>query len=214
MNGVAKLDTTSLPHATNSITASYAGNGTYLNSTSSPVTVTVVPAFTLAPGVATITMVQGGTDSSATVAVTRASGFTDALTFTCSSPASESTCTVNPSGATTQNSVSLTVTTRAPTAQLRRPLDRGTQIFYAVLLPGVLGILLAGGSSNRARHAMRMLALIGVLGFSTLWMGACGGGSKPKDPGTPKGNYTLTIKGTTSGSSPASGSTTIQLQVN
>ena len=61
---------------------------------------------------------------------------------------------------------------------------------------------------------MRMLALIGVLGFSTLWMGACGGGSKPKDPGTPKGNYTLTIKGTTSGSSPASGSTTIQLQVN
>jgi hypothetical protein len=37
-----------------------------------------------------------------------------------------------------------------------------------------------------------------VLGFSTLWLGSCGGSSSSstKDPGTPPGSYTITVQGT------------------
>jgi hypothetical protein len=60
---------------------------------------------------------------------------------------------------------------------------------------------------------MRLLGLIVVLGFSTLWLGACGS-STPKDPGTAKGSYPLTINATTGGTNAATGSTTVGLQVN
>jgi hypothetical protein len=82
---------------------------------------------------------------------------------------------------------------------LRPPLGRGTRIFYALLLPGLFGIVFAAGSRTRA---MRLLSLIVVLGFSTLWLGACGGGSSgngTKNPGTTPGTYTVTISGTTGG---------------
>ncbi len=44
---------------------------------------------------------------------------------------------------------------------------------------------------------MRMLGLIIVLGVSTMWLGSCGGSSNnsQKNPGTPKGNYTVTVGG-------------------
>jgi hypothetical protein len=36
-----------------------------------------------------------------------------------------------------------------------------------------------------------------VLGFSTIWLGSCGGSNHgPKDPGTPTGSYTITVTGT------------------
>ena len=54
---------------------------------------------------------------------------------------------------------------------------------------------------------MRLLGLIVVLGFSTLWLGSCGGSggggnTVPPNPGTPAGTYTVTINATTGGASP------------
>jgi len=56
---------------------------------------------------------------------------------------------------------------------------------------------------------MRLLSLIVVLGFSTLWLGACGGGngsSSQKNPGTPPQDYVVTITATTGGAVPLTNS--------
>jgi hypothetical protein len=143
-----------------------------------------------------------------------ASGFTTPLTYTCTDPAPESTCTISPSIATNQTQVTLNVTTTRPTAQLHPPLNRGSGIFYAALLPGLLGIIFTAGSRKRSTHGARLLGLLVVLGSSTLWLGACGNNSTAKDPGTAKGNYTLTINATTGGTNPVTGSTSVALQVN
>ena len=96
--------------------------------------------------------------------------------------------------------VTLDLVTTAPTSgQLRPPLERGSRIFYAMLLPGLFGIMFVAGSRTRG---VRLLGLIVVLGFSTLWLGSCGGSggggtTVPPNPGTPAGTYTVTINATT-----------------
>lgn len=211
--GTAVLTTSALPVATNSITATYGGSGTVANSTSPAATVTVVPAFTLAPSAASYQVAQGGSVT-ANVTVTPAGGFSGGLQFSCSDPASESTCT-GPTSATTQTTVSFTITARAPVAELRPPLDRGMRIFYAALLPGLLGILFTAGSGKRSLGGMRLLGLIVALGFSTLWLSSCGGSgnSSNTDPGTPPGTYTMTVNATTGGANAATGQTTFKLVV-
>ena len=121
------------------------------------------------------------------------------LTYTCSGiPATaEIACQVSPGNGQPTNATAVTVSlvTTPKTAQLE-PL-RGSRIFYAVLLPGLFGVVFVAGS----RGGARLLILIVVLGFSTMWMGACGGssggGGPQPNPGTPPGNYAITINATT-----------------
>jgi subtilase family serine protease len=191
--GVATLATTTLPIGTDNITASYDGNGTYDVSTSSMAPVVVVVAYTLSGPDISVTPGQQGTS---TITIVPAAGFSSAITFTCSDPASESTCSLNPTSITPpgQTTTTLTIKTTAPQAQLHMPFDRGSQIFYAVLFPGLFGIVLTLGSRKRAARGVRLLSFIVVLGLSTIWLVACGGGGGGvKDPGTPKGTYTITV---------------------
>jgi subtilase family serine protease len=212
--GVATFSTTSLPVGTASVTATYTGNGTYLNSTSpTAATVVVTPAFTLSPGVTTISVAQGAAGS-ATITMAPASGFNTPLTYTCTDPAPESICTMSPATGTNQTQVTVNVTTTRATGQLRLPLGRDSRIFYAALLPGLLGIVFTACSRKGGTRGMRLLGLIVVLGFSTLWLGACGNNSTVKNPGTTRGSYTLTINATSGGTTPVTGSTTVVLQVN
>ena len=89
------------------------------------------------------------------------------------------------------------------------------RIFYAALLPGLFGIMFTMGSRKRSLPGFRLLGLIVVLGFSTLWLASCsGGGSGNKDPGTPKGTSTVTVNSTTGGAAAITGSFTFQLTVN
>jgi hypothetical protein len=100
---------------------------------------------------------------------------------------------------------------------LRSPFDRGSRIFYAALLPGFIGIVFAFGSPKGTKlRGMRMLGLILVLGFSTLWLGSCSGSnnSSSSNPGTPAGSYTITVNGTTGGTNALTSSTTFTLTVN
>ena len=95
------------------------------------------------------------------------------------------------------------VTTAPTKAQLRPPLGR-SRIFYALLLPGMFGIVLAAGSRMRS---FRLFSLIAVLGISTLWLGSCGGSggggtTTPPNPGTPTGSYTVNVSATTGGTNP------------
>jgi hypothetical protein len=94
------------------------------------------------------------------------------------------------------------IPTVAPTAQLRRPLGSGQRIFFAALLPGLLGIVFTAGSRKRAARGIRFLSLIVVLGFSTLWLASCSSNSSStRNPGTPAGTYPVVITTTTGGGS-------------
>ena len=133
------------------------------------------------------------------------------LTYTCSgSPAlaaAEISCQFSPGAGQPTNATAITVNlaTTAPTAQLCPPFG-GSRIFYALLLPGLFGVVFAAGSRTRG---LRLLSLIVVLGFSTLWLSACGGGSTNTsltNPGTPKGTYTITVSATTGGADPVTNS--------
>jgi subtilase family serine protease len=209
--------------ASGSTTVTVTGTATGAAPSSATVNLTVTPtsqSFTLTSQNATYTVTPG---QPATVNVTLAStnGFVNGqnqtvvpVTYTCGDTASESLCT-GPSTPVTSTSVSFTITTTAATAKLRRPFDRGSRIFYATLLPGLLGIMFAFGSRKQSLRGMRMLGLIMVLGFSTLWLGSCGGSnnSTSSNPGTPAGNYTITINATTGGANPVKNSTTVTLAV-
>jgi len=210
-SGVATFTTTALPVGTDSITAAFAGSATLQNATSTAVTITVAQPFTLAASATSFQVTQGQA-ASATVTVTQIGGFTGTLTFSCSDPAPESVCT--PPAATNATSVSFNITTTAATSKSAKS-SGGRRVFYALLLPGLLGILFTAGSRKRSARGVRLLGLIMVLGFSTLWLGSCGGSSSTttSNPGTPPGSYTITVNATTGGTNAATGSATFKLVV-
>ena len=155
------------------------------------------PGFTLAPTAGSYQVAQGSTVT-ATINLTPIHGFTGQITYTCTDSVSESTCTGPTMAVPSTQAASFLVTTKAPIARLERPFDRGSRILYATLLPGLLGIVLVASARKRSLRSVRFLGLLMVLGFSTIWLGSCGGSSSSstKDPGTPTGSYTITVTGT------------------
>ena len=215
------------------ITGTASGTGGASHTTTVSLTVTATTeTFTLTSTATTFPVAVGG-QAQVNVTVNSTTGFivgsgagaTTALplTYTCTGSPSlataEISCQISPGGSnqpTNATAVTVTLVTTPPTAQLRPPLG-GSRIFYALLLPGLFGVFLVAGSRRRG---LRLLCLIMVLSFSTVWMGSCGGNStntNPKNPGTPMGTYTVTIGATTGGASPVANSNapfTIQLVVN
>jgi hypothetical protein len=209
--GTAALDTSALPVGTNSITATYNGSGSLGTSTSSAVTVTVTQGFSLAAKAASYQVAQGSSVDGV-VTLTLDPSFSGTVTFSCTDPAALSVCTVPPP-TNVSGDVSFHITTATPTAKLERPADRAMRIFYAALLPGLLGIVFTASSRKRSRRGLQLLGLIAVLGLSTIWMSSCGGGSSGNgngNPGTPKGTYTINVTGASNG---ATASTSFQLVV-
>ena len=124
------------------------------------------------------------------------------VTYSCTGLPNESTCNFNPASPTSATTVSLTISTTAPTAKLQSPLDRGSRILYATLLPGIFGIMFTAGSRKRSRMILRIIGLVAVLGCSTLWLASCGGGSSTvKNQGTPLGTYPITVNASGVGTS-------------
>lgn len=169
--------------------------------TSGPVTFTVTSTST--PSF----IVTSGTSSSTALPVT----------YSCSGLPSESMCTFAPNATSSATSVTVTITTTAPTASLWRP-NGNLRIFYAALLPGLFGIMFTMGSRQRksSLRGLRFLSLIVALGFSTLWLSSCGGssGGGNSNPGTPMGQSTVVINATTGGSSPITATSSVMLSVN
>ncbi len=221
--------------AANNVAVTVTGtSGAISKTTTVNLTVTATSeTYTLgpAPG-STLTVAQGQSTNAVTLTITSTNGFvvgTGAnqstalpVTYTCANLPLASTCNFTSSAGTGTNStttsaisLTLTIATTAPTGRLQNPLGRGSQIFYAVLLPGLFGIVFTIGTRKRSWGVMRMLGLIAVLGVSTLWMASCGGSSSNvvKNPGTPVGTSTITVNATTGGSAPLTSSTTFQLTV-
>jgi subtilase family serine protease len=223
--GTATFTTTSLPSGTDSITATY--NGIFATSSSSATSVTVtVPTFSLTPAATTLSIAPGATSGN-TVNLTVASsdGFivnnngtqvtVVPVQYSCTiSPApAGASCKVIPNMQTSVINPTVTVATMAPTVQLRPPFNRGSGVFYAMLLPGLFGIVFAAGAGKRGA---RLLGLIVLLGVSTMWLGSCGGSgssSSTMNPGTPAGTYTVNVVGTTSTTPAITANTSIMLTV-
>ena len=90
------------------------------------------------------------------------------------------------------------------------------KLFYAMLLPGLFGIIFTVGSRRRGLGIVRVLGLIAVLGVSTLWMASCGSsssGTTVKNLGTPVGSSTVTVNATTGGAAPITGTMKFTLSV-
>jgi hypothetical protein len=192
-----------------------ASNGGAISHTSSfTLTVNATDqSFTLAPQNANYPVTRPQSVN-ATLTLTPTNGFNTPATYTCVDSVPETTCT-GPNGATASTSPQFTITTTAPTRAMN---SKGTpRLFYAMLLPGLLGIVLTFSVRKRSMGSVRMLGMIMVLGVSTMWLGSCGGssgGGGTHDPGTPTGAQSVTINATTGGTNPLTATTTINFTVN
>ncbi len=208
-SGVAALTTSTLTSGSDSITATYGGDTNFVTSTSSVLT-QQIQNFTLAATPTTVDISAPGQPGTATITVTTFGGLTASSVggWACSGLPALSTCafgTLNSS-----NQVTVTISTTA-SSDLRWPaLGHRQALFYAMWLPGFLGMVTLAGRKRKAR-ALQMLALITVLGLTTVWV-ACGGSSSSPPPkqGTPPGTSTVTVNAT---SGTLQGSTTFKLTV-
>ncbi|MFZ0760092.1 MAG: hypothetical protein WAM69_09100, partial [Candidatus Sulfotelmatobacter sp.] len=199
-------------------------NSSNTNATVSLKVTATTETFTLSSSANSYSVAVGGT-AAIPVTVGSTTGFVSSsttalpLTYTCSaSPAlsaSDIACQISPGSGQPTNATAVTVSlvTTAPTSQVRPPRG-GSLIFYALLLPGLFGVVFVAGSRT---HGVRLLSLIVVLGLSTLWLGACGGGGSnatgPTNPGTPTEPYTVTVSATTGGAVPLTNSFMFTLNV-
>ncbi len=208
-----------LPSGAQPITVTGTSGSTAITATVNLTVTTTNQSFALTTTAATFPVTVGGTapvnltvtGTGAPISFVANSTTALPLTYSCSGVPTLNTagisCLWSPSNgqSVTQAGVTLNLKTTPPTSgQLRPPLERGSRIFYAMLLPGLFGIMFAAGSRTRG---VRLLSLIVVLGFSTLWLGSCGGSggggtTTPPNAGTPPGSYTVTINATTGGANP------------
>jgi Pro-kumamolisin, activation domain len=137
------------------------------------------------------------------------------LTYTCSGLPSGATCNFAPGSTTSSTTVTLTIPTTATTSRLQPPFERGNRIFYALWLPGLLGIVLTVTPRKPPLGATRMLALIFALGLGALGMASCSGtnGGGNTVTGTPAGSYAITVSATTGGAAAISNSVKFTLTV-
>jgi hypothetical protein len=212
-----------LPASASSITVTATSSGTGSTSHTASVSLNVTTTnqtFTITPNAQTYVVAVGGTASVVLAVAGTGSplNFVSnsqtalAITYTCTGLPSETNCNPVSNQPTTSSSPTVSIVTQGATAQLQH--SRGNRMFYALLLPGFFGVVLLAGPRRRG---IRLLSLIVVLGFSTMWLGSCGGGSSgnsQSNPGTPTGTYTVTINATTGGSNPLTASTTVMLTVN
>jgi subtilase family serine protease len=187
---------TALGPGTYPITAVYSGDTNDGGSTSTVVSLNV-QYFTV-PASATITVSAPGQSGMATLTITPEGGFSSIPTFACASGLpTGATCAftnVSATGAT------LTMSTTAPSSDLRHAalLGRNKALLFALLCPGFLG-LVSAGARKRTLRGLRLLALISVVAFCSMWL-ACGGNSTPTTTtptgGTPAGTSMVNVTAT------------------
>jgi uncharacterized repeat protein (TIGR03803 family) len=165
-----------------------AGASGYNNSAvaSATYTISLNPGYQLAVSPSTLTIVAGQSGT-AMFTVTPMNGFNSEVSFACSGLPSGATCSFAPSSVTPSggNPVSSTVTisTTAASAALRRPGSASHYLNYALLLPFVGTILCLADRRKRAHRGSRVLGTLALL-ILAAGLTSCGSSSKPAGNGT------------------------------
>jgi hypothetical protein len=168
----------------------------------------ITPDFSVSATALAPASVVAGSSATSTVTITSVSGFNSAVSVTCAVdplPAFAPTCALNPASVTAPANGSvggtLTVSTAAPTSSaLSRP-SGSFRLAYALWLP-IAGLTWMGiGFTSRPTRKPRLLGLLlcALLSTGLIVQVACGGGGdRTIQPlgGTPPGQYTITVTGT------------------
>jgi len=172
-------------------------------------------SFGLVANPDTVTISAPGQSGSTTITI-NANGNLNAQSLTnwgCSGLPAGAGCTFGTVGSNDQ--ISLSISTTAASDLHRPTFGHRQQLFYALLLPGLLG-LVSTARRRRTLTSVRLLILIAVLGIPALWL-ACGGsggghsgGGGGGGGGTPTGSSVVTVSASNGTLKP---STTIKLVV-
>jgi hypothetical protein len=183
-SGVASISTTSLPVGTDTVTASFPGDGYNQASTGTTTVDVTAPAFTLsAPN--SPAPILAGESTTSTFTVTPGGGtFTEAVTFACNNlPDATVGCSASPiaQGATGVQTVTLAITTAGPNTSAgsgsrRRKADNRSP-WLPLALP-LAGIVMAGFAGRRVSKYSAIAGLCVSLVLLGLLL-ACGGSSAP-----------------------------------
>lgn len=192
-NGSATFSFTpnDLAGGTYSITAGYPQTGNFGASTSAEQSLNVQD-FQITANPNTVTVSAPGQSATATLNITSLGGFNQALTYSCSGLPSLSNCTFASVSATSE---AVTISTTASSRLWQGPFGHAG-MFYALMLPGMIGLVLPVGHRKHTRRAL--LVLLTILAAFLVWVPACGGGNSTSgsNPGTPTGSSTVTITAT------------------
>src|SRR6185312_7116670 len=191
------------------ITATYAGDSNYASATSAGAIIQVGAAGTNDFGLSLPATVPAtrGTAATATLTITGQGSYAGTITFTggsCTGLPGESSCSFNPPSVTGSGTTVISVTTT-------RSHVRGTQqanashgfmgSWWALSGGGLFSCVLLLGVPRKRRWG----GLLSIIFFAVLMMSvSCGGGGSTSggggggitDPGTPTGNYTVTVNAT------------------
>jgi len=182
------------------------------------------PDFTIGATPAANTVQPGGS-TSYTVTLAPENGFTGAAQITCSGAPAESTCLPSGSSVTLDGSHSATVQVNITTtaASYIPPVAfdwRWSPLQPPVVLFGCLWALLCILAASARSRGLRVIRFVApaLLGLVLMVVAGCGGGSQSThgtpsqtNPGTPIGNYTITV---TASSGNTTHTTTVTLTVN
>jgi hypothetical protein len=198
--GHAAFSTAGLAVGTHSLTALYAGDATYVTSTSAAVVETIeTPGFTIALSSPSVTLATHGVGS-ATVTLASLGSFADTLVLSCANAPADLSCSFKPNpAALTANgtaSVALSLNTNALIAEGRRTERPGPGAegrSGLALLLGPVGLLVAFGRRRRWRLRVVLVAVTAV----PLMVGLSSCGSVVTAvPSTGPGVYTIPVMAT------------------
>ena len=179
-----------------SITASYAGDGTYTSAVSAPLPIFVRAPFAFGGGTFSATVAAGQT-TTFNLNVGPASSFvhfSGTVALSCSSPSAAVTCSVNPGSVAVSSTGGGPITVNVATAAsagLHRPAFSG----WPTGLAGVIAFVLVG-CGRKSKPAFGVVALVLVLGAIS-----CGGGGSavsapaPTPTPVPPTHTTLVVQG-------------------
>jgi len=203
-SGVAAFSTTALTAGTNSLTATYSGDGNFNISTSTAVS--VVATFTISATGLSPSSISAGQSAASTVTITPSNGFNPSgVTLTCAvTPAANPAPTCSAGTISVANdTVTATVTVKAPASMAALPRSVGAHPAGMLIAFGLLPALLLGTGGMGKDQRRRLLSfgvVLLVLGGCAFQV-ACGGSSSGTNGnGGPKPTlYTVTVTASANG---------------
>jgi hypothetical protein len=177
-SGIAILRINTLAVGAHSLTASYAGDEKFGDSTSATITITIANAdFSFAASPATAT-VSAGQSTQFMLTVTPAGGFANNVTFSCS-PITGITCAFDPATVTPANgaaNTTLTVTTSASVSHFGLVMPNLITLCALLTALAWLDLAMRCGGNLRTVRARLLTATAGAAIVALgLAIGGCGG---------------------------------------